>query len=243
MSATISVDSKTSNSVTLYLSGLDTSWTQGVRTVNWHLNAETKTTTLANGVSSGAYVTFNGLKSSTIYGVYCTIFHGDELIKELRGEVMTDEGEAKPIERWKWDDANGLATPTQVKKAYNAIVYKEVTTNFSWLVWDDLVDKVKELTDYTIGYWSETYASYSKTKLVGSASQNLTAVMFNSLRNNLELAGTKLGLSKIPDTTNHNDALEGTIPHPVEKGKTVFGHYFLTITDYINDCIDNLKEF
>lgn len=236
--AEISVGSKTSNSVTLYLSGLDTSWSSGERTVNWHLNAETKTTTLANGVSSGAYVTFNGLKSNTIYGVYCTIFHGDTLLAELRSEVMTDEGEAKPIEKWVWNDSNNLATANQTARAYNAVFNKTETINFPWLVWDDLAYKVKQLTDATIGYWDTDYATYDATKVDGT--QILTADMFNSLRNNVELSGGKLGISKIPNATDHDNAIEGTMPHPVLSGKTVFGHYFISLTDYINDCIDKL---
>ena len=89
--AGISVQSKTASSVTLYVSGLDTSWANGTRTVKWYLTESgliptesaydyTKSTTLADGVSSGGGVTFSGLEANHKYGILCTIYHGSTLL-------------------------------------------------------------------------------------------------------------------------------------------------------------------
>ena len=149
------------------------------------------------------------------------------------------------IPKWDWYSSNGDNTiaASQTISAYNAINGTGTgrnTKNFSHLVWDDMVDKVKAICDEAVGWWdSASYGlSYANTKAIVNANGEyvLTSNMFNSLRNNLEIAGyQKLGLSKIPTGIS-----SGTIPHPVNSGDTVYGHYFITLTDYMNSCIDKL---
>ena len=261
--AGISVQSKTSSSVTLYVSGLDTSWSNGPRTANWYLTKsglkptesayDYKTSaTIANGVSSGGYVTFTGLESNHTYGILCSIYYGSTFLKDFTGEVKTDyagsggddSGGSTVMRKWDWNDSPGscneqgyaAARASETRDAYDAVVNKTATTNFSRYVWYDLVDIVFELKKNTTTGWDEDYANIGNTKSL-NADRELTAVAFNSLRNNLELAGLHVGLAKIPDGTG---AVAGTIPHPVKTGDKVYGHYFITLTDYINACIDNL---
>ena len=151
---------------------------------------------------------------------------------------------APTINKWSWSASNGIAYASETAAAYKAITgsgLERNTKNFNRYVWKDMVDKVKEIRN---DEWDTTYASFDTTRnrVASNGDFELTATMFNSLRNNLELAGTstKVGLTQIPSTTNHNNAPNGTIPHPVESGKTVFGHYFITLTDYMNSCIDKL---
>lgn len=145
------------------------------------------------------------------------------------------------IDKWDWEASNGSANATVTSAAYDAVLYKKSTKNFSHLVWNDMVDKVKAICDEAVGWWdSASYGlSYANTKAVANANGEyvLTANMFNTLRNNLEIAGIseKVGLSKIPTGTS-----SGKIPHPVITGDTVYGHYFITLTDYMNSCIDKL---
>ena len=148
--------------------------------------------------------------------------------------------EESSITKWDWYSSNGTASANQTIAAYNAVANKQSTKNFSHYVWDDMVDKVKEICDEAVGWWdSASYGlSYANTKAIANSNGEyvLTADMFNSLRNNLEIAGyQKLGLSKIPTGTS-----SGQIPHPVNSGDTVFGHYFITLTNYMNSCIDKL---
>jgi hypothetical protein len=94
-----------------------------------------------------------------------------------------------------------------------------------------MVDKVKEIMDEAVGWWdSADYATYYDTKF-NSSPYELTAVMFNSLRNNIEIAGNTdayIGLG-------HKTGIG-----PVSSGDYVYGDYFLTLAEYINECIDNL---
>ena len=148
------------------------------------------------------------------------------------------------IPKWNWGASNGSASVVQTMAAANAVRNKESTKNFSHLVWNDMVDKVKVICDKAVGWWdSASYGlSYESTKAIANSDGEfvLTADMFNTLRNNLEIAGIKLGVGDIPETTDHDNAPSGTIPQPVNSGDKVFGHYFLTLTDYMNSCIDKL---
>lgn len=150
------------------------------------------------------------------------------------------------VEKWDWYSSNGTASVEQTKSAYKAItkVSGYTVNNFSHKVWNDMVEKVHEIRcAKNMNDWDDNYATKEKTKMTASK-QTLTAVMFNSLRNNLELVGLNLGLSKITD-----GCTKGCIPHPVYSKddktveielQTVYGHYFTTLTDYMNDCIDML---
>ena len=139
------------------------------------------------------------------------------------------------IPKWDWYSSD------KTLAAYNAINNKGSTKNFSHDVWDAMVDKVKAICDEVVGWWdSASYGlSYANTKakLNSNGEYVLTSQMFNTLRNNLEIAGTStmVNLSKIPTGT-----LSGQIPHPVNTGDKVYGHYFITLANYINSCIDKL---
>ena len=241
--AGISVYRKTTSSVTLYLSGLDTTWEQGTRTVYWYLGSANggiptesaytyaNTTTLADRVSSGGHTTFVKLEAGTQYGVYCTVYHNSTLLGSFQGYVKTDAesggGSTTNITKWSWNSSNGDATAIQTSMAYTAVVNKTEVSNFAYLVWNDIVDKVYELAFATVKFWDATYATYANTKMT-SSDKTLTAVKFNSLRNNLELVGNNIGLG---DKTGIDRV------YPKDK---VYGDYFTTLTEYINWCIENL---
>ena len=100
--ASIGVESKTSNSVTLYLYGLDTEWSGGTRTVEWYITESGNIPTehsytfhktgesLSNRVPAGGTVTFTGLKADNNYGIYCAIYHGSTLLATSIGYVKTE---------------------------------------------------------------------------------------------------------------------------------------------------------
>lgn len=174
------------------------------------------------------------------------VWVADYSITEV-GSTLTlniDSGEEEnTVSKWSWSASNGSASASQTSAAYDAIRYKQDTKNFNHKVWNDLVSKVGDILDAKGLSWDATYATYNNTKatLNANGEYELTAKMFNSLRNNLELAGYGyLGLSKIPDTTDHDEPPSGKIPHPVKSNKRVFGHYFTTLATYINSCIDKL---
>ena len=243
MAAGISIYSKTSSSVTLRLTGLDTSWTNGTRDVYWYLGSanggiptenayyKTKSTTLADGVSSGGDVTFSGLQASTQYGIYCEIYHGSEFLKGLQGYVTTSSesgGGTVSIAKWSWTASNGSASADETNASYLAVRNKTEITNFSYLVWNDMVDKVNETLTAFNDEWYTTYGSLANTKMTAT-DRTLTAKRFNALRYNIEncyYAG--------------DDTEVDTGIGKVKPGEDVLGSYFTKMMSTLNSCISDL---
>lgn len=175
------------------------------------------------------YINYHIEKDTTYY----VFFRGfNELVTgacEVDFGFVADAG--TNISKWSWSASNGSANDTQTYAAYLALLNKEDTRNFSHLVWNDMVDKVWEIIKVKTNWWDSNYASKDNTKMNYSPYE-LTANMFNSLRNNIELIGNddsvlgrKTGISKV-------ESYNTTYPVKAE--------YFLTLANYINDCIDNL---
>lgn len=133
------------------------------------------------------------------------------------------------VKPWTWSDTNGTATAAQVKAAKNAVYNNGAVSDFSYLVWNDLVTKVYVAYDFMDGLdWAGSqYGSYYNTKMT-STDKTLAARRFNALRYNLDRICNELALS----TTGI-----GT----VVKGGAVKGEYFYTITDVLNACIRSLQ--
>lgn len=143
------------------------------------------------------------------------------------------------VAKWDWYSSNYSASEDETIAAYYAVINRDYTNEFSHDVWNDIVKKVDDVLVAKGLSWDATYATYVNTRMT-IYPYELTADMFNSLRNNMELVGVQLGVGKITNSTTPDDAEEGTIPHPVKTDDIVFGHYFITLADYINECIDNL---
>lgn len=124
------------------------------------------------------------------------------------------------IDKWSWNASNGSASASQTSAAYNAVVRKTAVTNFSYLVWNDLVDKVNDILDATGNAWDPYYTTYAKTKM-STHNKTLTAVKFNSLRYNISLHCVT-GIEE------------------VSKNDDVLGQYFTKLAECINTWIDKL---
>ena len=154
--------------------------------------------------------------------------------------VTIPEYYAPEIEYWSWDISNGNASEEETITAYNAIkpygaIIDRDTRNFSYLVWNDMVEKVLDLGNIIDGeyvQWDDTHESSWGTKMTPKDTM-LTAVRFNSLIRNIEAYGDRLDIGTIP----YSD-----IPYPVEQGDIVLGEYFITLTNYMNDCIQAYNE-
>ena len=114
--------------------------------------------------------------------------------------------------------SNGDASSSQTKSAYNAVTSKGETSDFSYKVWNDLVNKVNEVQKEKGKSWSNEYATYSNT-LMSSSSTTLTANRFNSLRYNIGKYHST-GISE------------------VNTGDIVYGSYFITLTNKLNEWIN-----
>lgn len=125
-----------------------------------------------------------------------------------------------PVEPWDWTASNGSATAAQTKAAYGAITSKGAVSNFSYLVWNDMVDKVLEIMDAAGVTWNTKFASAASTKMT-SSNKTLTATRFNSLRHNIGLySSTGIG--------------------DVAAGQLVYGAYFITLTSCMNDWLSTI---
>lgn len=238
--AGISIGTPTTTSVTVYLSSLDTEWEEGIRTAYWYLGSpnggiptenayyKAKTASIANKASSGGQVTFTGLEPDTDYYVLCVVYHGSKWLNEFTGQVWTDSegsggggGAIGSVATWSWNASNGIATTSQTLAAYSAVTELTSVKNFSYLVWNDMVNKVKEILDATGNSWDSFYANYENTKMT-SSDKTLTAKRFNSLRYNIG--------------SHYSTGIE-----EVKKGDTVLGSYFRLLASKMNFWIYELQ--
>lgn len=214
--AYISVLSITENSIRVQMSGLDTSYGGSDRVCTWYLNGGRKgTSRLGSKISSGGAFTFSGLKAGTTYDISVSITApGWTKVVELNTTAETD---SSSIEPWSWSKSNGSASISQTSAAYSAIRNKGGLSSFSYLVWNDMVDKVKEILDAKGMTWNNTFMSYAATRM-SSGDKSLTATRFNSLRYNIGL--------------HYSTGI-----NTVNRGDTVYGWYFITLANCINNMI------
>ena len=123
-----------------------------------------------------------GLSRGTVYKVYVswsssTVGEGNYDYTTIKTWVMT---------KWSWASSNGKATSAQTRLARDAINNQGSVSDFSYLVWNDLVEKINEaVCEY--GYdWVNHPLRFNKTKMT-STDKTLTADRFNSARYNVGL--------------------------------------------------------
>lgn len=121
---------------------------------------------------------------------------------------------------WSWTTSNGTATDAQTEAAHDAITGNGSTSDFSYKVWNDMVEKVVDIWHAQGGYWDTTKLSYDQT-LMTASDRVLTAARFNSLRYNIGL--------------NVSTGITDKSP-----GDVVRGSYFITLANCLNDWIDTL---
>lgn len=138
------------------------------------------------------------------------------------------------LEKWSWTSSNGSATTSQTKKAYTAITSQGKLTDFSYLVWNDMVDKAVEILDASGKTWltkndntGATYATATNTRMT-SSDREMTALRFNSLKFQI---GNKIGTG----TTDYPNGIQD-----VERGDKILGEYFVIFGSKLNDWIDKV---
>ena len=214
--AYISVVSTTETSIRVQMAGLQTEYPNSDRVCSWYLDGSYKgITTLSGGISSGGAYTFSGLKPGTGYTISVSITApGWESTVDLDTYAETDELSVEP---WSWSSSNGSASAAQTQAAYNAVKNQGKLSQFSYLVWNDMVDKVYEILQANGYSWNSIFASYAATKMSFS-DKKLTATRFNSLQYNIG----------IHYSTGINTVYRGDI---------VYGWYFTTLADCMNNMI------
>ena len=157
----------------------------------------------------------------------------------VRGASGTEEGYATvhivspgsvvSVDKWDWYSPNGEADANTTYNSYLALFDETKSTEeFSHEVWNDMVQKAYDIIWQKTKYWDSTYGTVASAKF-SAEPYELTAKMFNSLRNNIELLGNR------SDVLGYKTGISA-----VSSGDDVMGWYFTALTDYMNDCIDNL---
>lgn len=92
---------------------------------------------------------------------------------------------------WSWSASNGEATAAQTAAAYTALTGGGRVSDFSYLVWNDMCDKVQEVIDALGSSWvthdnntGEDLPDLASTKMT-SQDKTLTAKRYNALRLNV----------------------------------------------------------
>ena len=144
----------------------------------------------------------------------------DEYGNNYAAELIYTYTVTPVIDKFYWNQSNGSASAQATQTAYSAVVSNDDVDDFSYLVWNDIVDKVKEVLDESGFYWDTTYAAYENTKM-SAVDKTLTAARFNSARYNIGI--------------HHVTGIEEK-----HSGYTVYGSDFLTLVAKLNEWIDTL---
>lgn len=216
------IDTKcTTDSISARLVGINTDYPNNkVRVTFYVAGSQVSSFTFAGVPSSGTtkWMTKTGLKPGTRYSVS---IEAEDLVtgwsNSWSDRVTTDK---ILVSAWSWSSSNGTASASQTKTAYTALTNNGSTSDFSYLVWNDMCSKVIEIENAAGLTWSTKYASYADTKM-SSSDKVLTATRFNSLRYNI-------GRSY---STGINE---------VASGDTVYAWYFTTLARCMNEWIDQI---
>lgn len=216
------IDTKcTTDSISARLVGINTDYPNNkVRVTFYVAGSQVSSFTFAGVPSSGTtkWMTKPGLKPGTRYSVS---IEAEDLVtgwsNSWSDRVTTDK---ILVSAWSWSSSNGTASASQTKAAYTALTNNGSTSDFSYLVWNDMCSKVIEIENAAGLTWSTKYASYADTKM-SSSDKVLTATRFNSLRYNI-------GRSY---STGINE---------VASGDTVYAWYFTTLARCMNEWIDQI---
>ena len=158
------------------------------------------------------------IEKNTTYYLFCRGY--DETVSgycEIDFQIFAYQSS---IAKWDWYSSNGSASANVTLNSYYALNKDNPTSDFSHLVWNDMVDKVMRIIESTGNTWWSEYSSYYDTKM-HSKPYELTADMFNSLRYNI-------------------GARYSTRINEVSPGDCVYADYFITLTNCMNEWIDTL---
>lgn len=163
--------------------------------------------------------TFSGLDASTTYRIYLSWSTSTTGVGNYDWNYFTTTNLS--LEPWSWTSNNGDAGDTLTVGAYVAITDGGATSNFNYLVWNDLVNKVMDAKTAAEYSWNAKYLSFSNT-LMSDSDKTMTAARFNSVRYNIGIHQST-GLDE------------------VVSGDPCLGSYFAALTTALNKWINSLN--
>lgn len=169
--------------------------------------------------------------------IYARIYRDDEY--RTSGDVYL-EAFIPLITPWTWDDSNGDASQAETINAYNAIDLKLNTAEFSYLVWNDLVEKVREAYRLKNGGENTVYEQYLNAALISSADtlyeKKLLATKFNNVR---AVIGGVLSTFNANDNSVY-DHYSDIGDWDMQPGEKVLGSYIKALAAKLNEGIGDL---
>jgi len=145
------------------------------------------------------------------------------------------------ITPWSWTTSNGQATDYQTQRAYTAITSNGLTTSFPMAVWNDLVDKIKEVTEALRHGWQARYSNYSATKMSANY-RELTAERMNSAVLNVCYLWWSWALDSEAKGYLGRTEFRGMAQYGDHGADFVYGCYFLELTERLNLMIDIIND-
>lgn len=150
-----------------------------------------------------------------------TSLTGEQPWTWLIAKGFTTNAESE-VDDWDWTISNGSATAAQTQLAYAAITGRGKLTDFSYLVWNDMVNKTDEVIRDRNETWQSTvnnvyYGTLAET-LMTEADKAMTAQRFNAVVMNL-------ARFKTPTVSRKN------------QGDLMLGSYFIELANSINNTI------
>lgn len=223
--ANVSKVSSTYNSITVQLINLDSSYNQETRYCHWYykLSGASSYTyagvvTLGNQISSGGNYTITSLNYNNLYDIKANVKTQNSGIDVTIGP---ESYSTNRVSAFSWTSSNGDATATQTRNAKSAVDNHGACTNFSYLVWNDMVNKLSEILTARGWSWARgsnnEYATQSNT-LMSSNDKTMTALRFNSFKHNIG----------IHVSTGIDDVVQGAI---------CYGHYFTDLVSIMNNSL------
>lgn len=137
---------------------------------------------------------------------------------------------------WSWTASNGSATAAQTVAAYNALVNKDMTSGFSYKVWNDLVSKVNEVNRALSRSWKTDYATYAGTR-TSRIYDELTEERFNSLRFNTNYPWWKWAFDPASEGYIGRTDVRGVAGYGDSGADIVYGVYLLELAENLNRVI------
>lgn len=144
---------------------------------------------------------------------------------------------------WSWEKSNGSATDIQTANAYTACANKGLAANFSYKVWNDLVDKVQAFLDYTkrslwtigtnnYGYSaSMTYKALLTNAKMSDTDAKLYAVKFNIVR---FCIGVMVTFNNATENNSIYQHHEKTGSWDMSAKEDILGEYIIDLAKKIN---------
>lgn len=189
---------------------------------SWSLRDSSGSTVISGptAYSTSTSKTFSGLSPNTTYRVYISWSTSTTGMGFYDWDSFTTAN--VDLEPWSWSENNGDAGDTLTVGAYVAITDGGSTSNFNYLVWNDLVNKVMDAKDVAGYSWNTKYLTLGDT-LMSSSDKTMTAARFNSVRYNIGIHQST-GLDE------------------VASGDPCKGAYFSVLTTALNKWISSLNS-